>query len=80
MHQRSLMNLESASYDQRTNKKVDDYSKAGRENLLPRCIPLQQHIFNYSVGISLNNAMHLDKYFLAATVHACAKTRNFELH
>ena len=35
-------------------------------NFLPRCIALESGIVNESIGIRLQNAMHLGKKFLAA--------------
>ena len=45
---------------------IQDYAKDGARNFLPRYITFELFIVNYSIGIRLQNEMHLGKIFLAA--------------
>ena len=49
---------------------MDDYAKDGGEELLRRCIVFLYQIFNDSIEIRLNNAMHLGKTLLAGIFSA----------
>ena len=45
---------------------IHDYAKDGGEELFTRCIAFSMRIFDDSIGIQLQNAMHLGKKYLGA--------------